>query len=290
MAIYSKANLEPYRLAACDRETFVEFLSDGRSVGANKRSVLIVGAVAPKVRGVVPVAKDGEGIAGECTLGVDACKKLAAALPADKLFGGLLEHLRLDATGGLGSEVKAQTTDGRRTTDHTMKDAGRRLPATVIEQVEVTVSACNAPAVLNGKRLEVLLTALRKACPDRSGETPVWLWQDSKGNVVLGTVDYKTGQAAAGAMRAYSGESAMLPEQLKALVIGRALAIAQTDKTEEQSVIRASRLRRPPAAPQRNRPASRQKPEQCGKCANEYGCLWQRKYGTPECNYAEIPF
>lgn len=248
MTIYSKANLEPCRLAACDRDTFVQFLPDGRSVGANKRGSLIVGAVAAKVRAAVPVAKEGEGERQPCTLGVDACKKLAAALPADKLFGGLLEHFRLDASADLGGAVTVQTTDGRRNTAHTLKDAGRRLPVVVLEQAaaiiaDSTVRCC----VLNGKRLEVLLTALRKACPDRSGETPVWLWVDEGGDIVLGTVDYKTGQAAAGAMRAYSGEAAAVPEQLKAVVAAGAPASPPADKTVRQAV-RTSRVPRKCAA------------------------------------------
>lgn len=225
--IISKASLEVRRIAALDREVYVQFEPSGRTVAMNKKSAVVVGRVPAEVQKSIPLPKTE--LDRPVTMGLEHLTQVAKAIGKDTVFGGLLENASVTFDKG-GDEVVFTVTDGKHEKTIRGRDVGRRFDTKAIldsmreqlgwaeaaEAVHGAEGGGERIFAINRKRLMVLLDVVDKAFPDTSGESPVWL-VTGRDNILLLGFDYRTGQPMGGMMKVYKGEGVAVPVECRAL-------------------------------------------------------------------------
>jgi hypothetical protein len=165
---------------------------DGTVVATNGRVLSLVSPVADTIKAKVPLTKkDNADCFGErILLTSEAVRTILKAIPKDTQFKGLLEHcsIWLDSEGS--TTVKVQVTDGRRTSDLTL----RRINSEYITYEKVLKEASesrlmvgtdNIQCVLNRKRMSLLVDALDKVCPYDGEFSPIYWEFTKRGHVIV---------------------------------------------------------------------------------------------------------
>jgi len=206
--IVSKTNLLPVHVTRADSKVpmldNVMVAADGSSVGSSGRSLVVVSPVEDKVRDKLKTILADNGHE-DIILSADTVKEILKVMGSDKHYGGLLEHCNVERQGE--EEVKVTFTDGKRT----KTIAGRRYTRKYVPYQNVVRQAVDSAAkrslrtVVNLKRLLHLLETIDKMCPDKTGESPVWMEFGGEGEIIVRAVNFVNEQRVIGIMGAYQG-------------------------------------------------------------------------------------
>ena len=173
---------------------------DGTCVGSNGKSILMVSPVKPETEDSLNNVLQKTGRA-KMVVSADTVKQLLKDLPADKQFGGLLEHCDIERQG---QGCKVRLTDGKRRRSF----QGKLYPRDYLPYRKIVEPALSSrdgqKVVLNLKRLLALLSSIEKICPDTTGESPVWV-EFSDGQIILRGLNHINGQRCIGIMSTYKG-------------------------------------------------------------------------------------
>lgn len=213
--IVSKANLLTVKVVKNDRAipvlNNVHFAVDGSTVGCNGQAVLAVGPVPEQTKEDIPLeqtqgnARDDEERFPAVTVSAESVGEVLKGIPRDTMFGGLLEFC--DVSAGEDG-VTFEWTDGKRK----KRVEGKRWPRKYTNYQDVLKRVYNTRltgkvhrVVLNLKRFMAILETLEKACPDSTGQAPVWIEFSEANDIMIRTVNQKTGQRAVAVMSSYKG-------------------------------------------------------------------------------------
>jgi len=201
--LINKTNLEVYRISKSDKNqdrlNLVHINSDGSTVGANSRSLLLVSPVRDEIKGKVPITEVGWS-GGDITR--DVAKDITKAIGKDRQFDGLLEYCNIEFSD---DKTKVTTTDGK---------VSRLLRFNKIKKgfikfkkmlKNIFKSETKAKVIVNRDRLLDMLKALKRVAPDRSKETPVFIEVKEEGMIVK-CDNRKTKQRIIGVISQYQGE------------------------------------------------------------------------------------
>lgn len=179
------------------------YFEDGMTVAFNGQTIAVVGPVQEATREEVFVTETPN---SSMTISAETVKEVLKNLPVDKLTGGLLEHCDVDP------HAVFRLTDGKR--KRTI--AGKVYKRDYIPFRTVLQKARESEVVqrieLNRHRLRTLLEFMDKACPDASGEAPVYLEFTSNHDVIMRAVNPRTGQRALGYMSSYKDGEWLEPD------------------------------------------------------------------------------
>lgn len=201
--IIAKPNLQVYRVSKSDKNqnklNLVHINSDGSSVAANSRSLLLVSPVREEIKDNIPLDEVGwEG--GDITR--ESAKKLVKAIGKDRKFNGLLEYCNIE----FGEDkTKASITDGKMSkvfSFHKIKKGFIKFRKML---KNIFSSKTKAKVVVNRARLLDMLKALKKVAPDRSKESPLFI-EIKENGIVVKCNNQKTKQRIIGVMSKYQGE------------------------------------------------------------------------------------
>lgn len=228
--IISRGNLQVVLVTKDDRQIpvldTVYIAGDGSTIGSNGRAMIAVGPVAKKVRDSVPL-EEGLFPDGGIVLPTGMVKDILRSMPRDREFGGLLEHISVQASSE-GPEVELTVTDGKRT----RRLKGRRFNRPYLNYMEIFKEAFGRQkdhirTALNLKRLLSVLNVINKICEDQAGELPVYLEFSSEGDIIIRATDLRTAQDIVVVMTAYHGiEGVWKPMTLweRLLSVGKTIA------------------------------------------------------------------
>lgn len=195
MTIYSRSNLTAVDCTGKNPPILhnVHFV-EGMTVAFDGKVLLVISPVEESRKKDIPL-KEGE--TGPMTLSAETIREVLKNMPPDKQFGGLLEHADLSAEGTF------KLTDGKRS----RSISGKIYKKDFIDYKGVLRKARAAKVavrvVLNRKRLRNLLDVIDKACPDSSGEAPVFLEFTDENDIFVRAVHPINGQRALGYMTSY---------------------------------------------------------------------------------------
>lgn len=173
---------------------------DGTTVAFDGRALLAISPVTQEMQEKVTLTDTGphaneQGI----TVSTESVKEVLKNLPLDKKFNGIREHVDLSPDGVFTID------DGKR--EKTIR--AKVFPRPFINYRTLLRNAKQSPVsvrvVLNGKRLRNLLDMLNKACPDDSGESPIFLEFTQDNDIILRTINPINSQRALGYMTSYKG-------------------------------------------------------------------------------------
>ncbi len=202
--ILSKANLMAVTIASDDKTVpmlnNLRIESDGTTIAANGRCVLVVSPVPEEVRKGLGYMEDS-GPVGDVTIAADTVKEVLRNMPKDTKFGGLLEYTDM-AQGPKG--ITFRLRDGMRDRSIGAKVYARNYFDYRQPFAKASEEGARVRIVLNRKRLISLLTALDKICPDTSGESPVFM-EIAMGDDIILKAEGNNGQRVLGFMKTYQG-------------------------------------------------------------------------------------
>lgn len=190
------------------RETdggWVQIHGDGVLVAANKRAALVVGPISNELPVLNRFKIDNQGLGGDVVgLTTETALALERMVKRSKEFGVVMEHAALRGDGR--GKVEAESHDGKRPARMTLPvREGRRVDTRVLlGRASGTGSVWRG--ALNRKRILGLIEAMCKACPDKSGEVPLYVELFADGRVIMRTVNRETGQWCVGLTAAYRVE------------------------------------------------------------------------------------
>jgi hypothetical protein len=176
----------------------VHVAADGSTVAFDGRALLAISPVNETVKAQVPLTDSGPIAAS--TISSETVREVLRGLPIDKKYRGLLEHCDLSAEGVFS------LTDGKRSRSITAKLYNREFVDYKAVLRKGKSAKVVARVVLNRERLANLLTILDKACPDASGEAPVFLEFTAENDLVMRAANPITGQRAIAYMTSYKAE------------------------------------------------------------------------------------
>lgn len=197
--IFSKSNLLAVLCSGKNPPLLrnVHFTEDGSTVAFDGKALVLVSPVRSETKSNVPLT---ESAPANLTISAETVKEVLKNMPSDKLFDGKLEHTDLNAKGVFA------THDGKR---------GRSISGKVynkefIDYETVLKKARSSPTavkvVLNRKRLASILAFLDAACPDKSGEAPVYLEFTEDNDVFVRAVNPINDQRGFAYMTSYKTE------------------------------------------------------------------------------------
>lgn len=180
---------------------------DGTCIGSSGKTVLMVSPVNEQVKEKLTetkILRDSK--SRPMTIPAETIRTIIKDLPADKKFGGLLEHCNIK---GDGDECRVELTDGKRKRSF----EGKLYPKDYIPYEKLIGPALKRTeeeedgmrVVLNKKRLLHLLDCINKIAPDSSDDDPIYVSFTERGDIVLRGENYKTGQRFIACMWAYTG-------------------------------------------------------------------------------------
>lgn len=212
--IISKTSLQVLNITNNDKIPVlnnVHIRKDGTTIGSNGKTILAVSPVGTEVRKTLRDRIGDEELKDGLTISEETCKDVLKNIPRDIQFKGLLEHCNVKEVDAIS--VEFTMTDGKR--PKTIK--GKRWTREYIpfEEVfkRVMSSIKNVKVVLNRKRLISLLEAIDKACPDSTGNSPIYIEFSKDNDVIVRAMNYGNGQEVIGVMQSYKGaESSWLEE------------------------------------------------------------------------------
>jgi hypothetical protein len=159
------------------------------------------------------------------TIAAATIKEVLKGIPRDTQFNGLLEYA--DVAVNESNHVNFTTNDGQRERHIACREYARAyIPYQhLLGKALVSAAKTKGPrVVLNRKRLEQLLKTLDSITPDPSGESPVFIEFTGDNDVILRTVNPKTGQKALALMTSYKAAEGKWPKvdkwELKFLMEG----------------------------------------------------------------------
>jgi hypothetical protein len=187
--ILSKANLQVVATAKPDNGIAVldtvHFEDDGSSVASNSKCVVVCGPVAGKVKERVVIADSG---ACALTITSSTIREVMKNVPADKQFGGLLEHIDLREDGMFS------LSDGKRKRKIVGQVYSRKYVdyRKIVSEVVAKKKTCRV--VLNLSRTLAMLEAIKNCVGDGSGAEKVFVEFTDDNDMILRCRSGKTGQ------------------------------------------------------------------------------------------------
>lgn len=178
---------------------------NGTAVASNGKCILLVSPVKADTKKRLKNILDEHPSDG-VIVSSETVKHVLKDLPADRQFGGLLEHCDVER---IGQDCHIRFTDGKRRRSLVGKCYPRQyIPyRDIVGPVLKTSNETNKNVriVLNLRRLILLLGVIEKICPDTTGESPIWLEFTGDGNVIIRGINNINGQRCIGFMTSYKG-------------------------------------------------------------------------------------
>ena len=198
--IVSKSSLKIVELTTTDKAISVlnniHITHDGTLVAANGKAVIAVSPVNEELKKKLPIKESKKH--KPATIESSTIKEVIRNMPRDTMFQGLLEFCDFN-------DGNFTLSDGKRK----KKIESKLYSRAYIEfrKLFKKISPFNSKhrIVLNRKRLIKLLQVIDNACPDSSGESPVYIDFTEDNGMVLKAVNYKNGQRCIGIMNSYKG-------------------------------------------------------------------------------------
>lgn len=207
--ILSKQNLQTVNITRVDSAVpaldNVHIAEDGSTIGVGGKMTIAVAPVKEDVKHKIQNIITEAG-AGGMTISADTVRHILKDMPADKQFGGLLEHCNIEKIND--EECRITLTDGKRKRNIVGKIYRREyVPYRPLFKVamEVCVNGTSRRIVLNLKRLLLLLQTIEKVAPDTSGDSPVWIEFTDSDYIIVRGINMITGQRAIGVMSSFTG-------------------------------------------------------------------------------------
>jgi hypothetical protein len=210
--ILSKQNLEIYSVPQTDKGipvlNNVHVTTDGASLAANSKSFICVSPVNETIQRSLPL-DDMDREVGEFSISIGLAKEICNAMPADNTFGGLTEHTAvsraMDKNYNDTGELNFDTTDGKRKKSL----LGKKFERAYIEYKNFLRKIFSrqprkAKLILNRKRLITLLGTIEKLCADKTGHSLVFVEVTQENEIILRSLNPRTGQHVAAYMSSYS--------------------------------------------------------------------------------------
>lgn len=205
--IISRTNMEVVSVTKHDKVPVlnnVHIQQDGTTIGSNGKVIMAVSPTKDFIRktlgeqlGNDPLDEKG------LTIDSDIIKDVLKNTPRDLHFRGVLEHCNVKPYDN--SSVEFSMTDGKR--PKIIK--GQRWNRDYINYKEVFHAAYTSKksvkVVLNLRRIISLLDAIDKACPDRTGNAPVFLEFSDSNDIILRSMNFMNGQRVFAVMQSYKG-------------------------------------------------------------------------------------
>lgn len=217
--ILSKQNLFAVHCTKADDKipalNNVHIAKDGSTVGIGGKMFLSVSPISEKVRKKIGNIFEERGTIPEkgLTVTADSVKDVLKSIPADRAYGGLLEHCNIEPVKDDERKCRFTMTDGKERTSKTGKLYTRAylqyktLFAEAMKTCTATEEATpgNKRIVLNLKRLIVLLDAIAQVAPDSSGDNPVWVEFTKDNYLIIRAINMTMDQRAIGIMMPFTG-------------------------------------------------------------------------------------
>lgn len=200
----SKKNLAVVALTKQDKNipqlNNVRLEKDGSTVGASGRSVMVVSPVQNEIRKRLEAVLEDSGMF-EMTISAETITEVEKAIPADKVFKGMLEHCDVKKLGEREVKFTIYTQKRKKVI------MGQLFPRSYINWKEMVQEACASKVVnrvvLNVGRLISLLQVAQKIVGDSSGENAVFLEFTEENDVIVRGRDATSGQRIIGIMASY---------------------------------------------------------------------------------------
>jgi hypothetical protein len=138
------------------------------------------------------------------------------------LFKGLLEHVDIYHNPS-GTEVMAQTTDGKQKFVTTLNTVNMKYPEykeefrAMVKDLEECEQTCNM-SVVNRKRIVSMLNAIDKVCPYAGDFSPMEWYRGNGGGIMIRAKNELNGQTVLGMLFSQEGNCGNLSEAEKDLV------------------------------------------------------------------------
>jgi len=206
--IISKSSLQVLLVTKNDKIPVlnnIHIREDGTTIGSNGKTILAVSPVGAEVRNTLKDRIGDDPLSSAITVAEETAKDVLKNIPKDTQFKGLLEHCNVKIDPESDRGVEFTMTDGKR--PKVIK--GKRWMRDYIqfEDVFKRVAATRKEVkiVLNRRRLMSLLDAIDKACPDSTGNSPVYIEFSDQNDIIVRCVNYVNGQKVMGVMQSYKG-------------------------------------------------------------------------------------
>lgn len=206
--IISKSSLQVLLVTKNDKIPVlnnIHIREDGTTVGSNGKTILAVSPVGAEARATLKDRIGDDELSVPVTVAEETAKDVLKNIPKDTQFKGLLEHCNVKIDPESERGVEFTMTDGKR--PKVIK--GKRWMRDYIqyEDVFARVAATRKEVkiVLNRRRLMSLLDAIDKACPDSTGNSPVFIEFSDQNDIVVRCINYTNGQKVMGVMQSYKG-------------------------------------------------------------------------------------
>lgn len=193
----------------------IHIAKDGSTVGIGGKMMLAVSPISDKVKKKIANVFEecGEIPDKGLTVNADSVKDILKNIPADRKYGGLLEHCNIEPVKGDERKCRFTMTDGKERTTKT----GKLYTRAYLEYKKLFAEAMktctadeettpgNKRIVLNLKRLRVLLEAIEEVAPDTSGDNPVWVEFTKDNYIIIRAINMSMDQRAIGIMMPFTG-------------------------------------------------------------------------------------
>lgn len=202
--IISRSSLQTFQVTSKDADIPVldniHLTAGGTMIGCSRNVVLAISPVLDEIKEKLHLKEAclKKGVTFSSAL----AKKILKNMPTDKLYDGLLEHVDVDNSAG--SRIDFTFYDG----EESFEVIGKRYPdeytvfGTIIKKAMAGRNGIKL--VVNRTRLRLLLEAMDKACPDTSGESPIFLELCDNNTIIMRCINMKNGQRALAVMWAYN--------------------------------------------------------------------------------------
>ena len=206
--IISKSSLQVLLVTKNDKIPVlnnIHIREDGTTIGSNGKTILAVSPVGAEARNTLKDHIGDDPLSSAITVAEETAKDVLKNIPKDTQFKGLLEHCNVKIDPESDRGVEFTMTDGKR--PKVIK--GKRWMRDYIQYEEVFARVAatrkEMKIVLNRRRLMSLLDAIDKACPDSTGNSPVYIEFSDQNDIVVRSVNYANGQRVMGVMQSYKG-------------------------------------------------------------------------------------
>lgn len=239
--IVSKASLQVIHVTSKDSQIpvldNVHITMDGTTVGSSRGIVLAVSPVNKEVKEKLHLKETQ--LKKPLTISSNFTKKIIKNIPPDKQFKGLLEHA--DIENSIGSRVDVNLHDG----NQEFSINGRKYQEEYIPHKKILSNALNArngfKLVVNRTRLKLLIDTIEKACPDSTGESPIFLEFCENHTILLRCINMVTGQRVMAALLTMNFDE---KKWLKDKTWERGLLNDSNDNSSSSSVVSRNYTRR----------------------------------------------
>ena len=197
--LVSKSALQVVGLTVADKQIpvldTVRIEADGTVVGSNREVVLCVSPVKAEVEAKLPLKSKGD---TAVTLSSDTVRDAIKYIGVDKKFEGLLEHCDVSVADG---NAVLTMYDGKRTKALQAKPYPKDYYDYKDLLRTVNAKGIKARVLLNRKRLTLMLETLNRVCQDGSDFAFLFAEFTNDGDMVVKSINRKTGQRVLGVVR-----------------------------------------------------------------------------------------